>query len=156
MIIRNNRTYDMFLGWVGKTGRMLYQSPGTLDIDDSYSQHPALRSSVASGDISVTAFTAASLDYVVQDEISGGGGEQERSGVIALPLGTSTLTVAFLPIFSTTTYSITYSFVNNIDVAPLHRTCMFKNLTVGGFDVIISNVTETANYILHWMARDNI
>lgn len=155
MRIVNNRAYDIFLGWVGKFGKLILKNPGFLDIDDSYSQNEGLRLEVASGDLTVTSFTADPLDYVVQDEL-GPVTEQERSGKTPVPLGSAAMSIAFLPVFTSSNYSITYTFVNDVDPAPLHKTCMFKNLAVGGFDVDISNPAETANYVLHWSARVNV
>lgn len=73
MIIQNNLSRALFLGYIGKNGRWIPAFPGTIEVDDRVSQIKEFKEDRDSGRVTPIGFNSDSLDFVVQDEVGAGG-----------------------------------------------------------------------------------
>ena len=174
MIIRNETSKDIFLGWIGKTGKILPKNPGQIEIDDRESQNPFLKQLFSVGDITILSFNSDFLDYVVQAEIGGGGGGDIFGPTVVVgntAAGDTTGNTHFLDDIQSAVNSIAKGCVyikrgdynistkitlkNDIKILGEGRsTALIKDPTIDGIfsltgltDVLIKNVlfTQTAN-----------
>lgn len=160
MIIHNNRSYEIFLGWCGQFGKRLPANTvnlgsgaGNLEIDDQFATNSYFRGLITRGDIAVVSYNSQPFDYVVQSELVSGGLSDVVAGSLALPSGTDTAMVTFLTPLLTVNYTVMASLENSIDPAPGYRIIQIKDKLVSGFTAMLSDETDTANYILNWQIK---
>jgi hypothetical protein len=75
-----------------------------------------------------------------------------KSGTIAIDSNSDTIDVAFGSAFSSTDYSIIINIRNNIDDPPSIYSWHITEKTKFGFTAKLSGVTDSANYVLEWVA----
>ena len=74
---------------------------------------------------------------------------ETRSGVVDIPNGADSLTVAFSSAYQDANYFVNCSIICN-DSNPIFLNFIIKNMTVNGFDIKLNAQTDSANYKLSY------
>lgn len=86
--------------------------------------------------------------------LGGGSGSSvtARASTVAIGNGVQNFSVAFSSTVSTTAYTPLLSIGNDVDADPIYLTAIWSNRSATGFDVELSAPTDSANYVLSYIA----
>lgn len=87
--------------------------------------------------------------------LGGGGGSGvlvARADAETISNGAQTLSVVFSSNIGSANYALNVTIENNVDADPIYLTAVITNKTDTGFDVELSAPTDSANYVLNYMA----
>jgi hypothetical protein len=84
--------------------------------------------------------------------IVGGDAYEIKSGRENISSGVDAVSVSFASPFASSNYSIENTISNIVDVEPSIYGVVVEDKDANGFDVTLSGVTDSANYVLEWSA----
>lgn len=85
----------------------------------------------------------------------GGGGNGTlvaRADIEPITNGAQTFSVVFSSDIGSANYALNVSIENDVDTDPIYLTAIISNKLGTGFDIELSAPTDSANYILNYMA----
>lgn len=75
-----------------------------------------------------------------------------RSGSMSIGNGASTVTVTYSSTLGTTSYSLTCTILNTTDSLPQYQPITITSFSATGFTASLNEITDSANYVLHYQA----